>query len=152
MDKFGAQRANTMMERMIALGQREGINFSFGGKTGNTRDSHRLIQLAEEKDLETQGKVVEELFKAYFEKEEDITSLDVLQAAGERAGLDGKELKMWLAGDKGGKQVDQKVLQAQSSYIGGVPSFTVQGEYQLEGAQDPQEFVEIFQKIKAAEI
>jgi len=49
-----------------------GQNFKFGGKTGNTRDSHRLIQLAKTKSPQLQTRVVEELFAAYFENEQVI--------------------------------------------------------------------------------
>lgn len=39
--KFGASRTAMIFQRMAAMGKEEGINFKFGGRTGNTRDSHR---------------------------------------------------------------------------------------------------------------
>lgn len=59
--KFGAQRTQVMQGHLARLGQQVGINFNFGGKTGNTRDSHRLIQLGKSKGEEMQTKVVEQL-------------------------------------------------------------------------------------------
>ncbi len=147
--KFGEQRSKMMMQRLSMIGEEAGIKFSFGGKTGNTRESHRLIQLGREKGPEVQTRVVEELFKAYFENEQDITSHEVLQAVGVKVGLDETEVKNYLASDKGGSQVDKEVMQAQSSFIGGVPYFTIQGKYHLEGAQDPEDFLEIFRKVKS---
>jgi len=47
--KFGEARTKMIWDRLIALGKDEGINFVFGGKTGNTRDSHRLGQLGRTK-------------------------------------------------------------------------------------------------------
>lgn len=41
--KFGEARAQAMHRHMEALGRKEGINFKFGGRTGNTRDSHSTI-------------------------------------------------------------------------------------------------------------
>ncbi|KAK4934854.1 hypothetical protein LTR66_015532, partial [Elasticomyces elasticus] len=38
--KYGAARAKMMHAHMAALGQKEGIEFSFGGRIGNTRASH----------------------------------------------------------------------------------------------------------------
>jgi predicted DsbA family dithiol-disulfide isomerase len=48
--------------------------------------------------------VVEELFKAYFEDERDITSHGVLREAGVKAGLDEAEVREWLGSDKGEKR------------------------------------------------
>ncbi|AEO64091.1 uncharacterized protein THITE_2019398, partial [Thermothielavioides terrestris NRRL 8126] len=42
--------APAMLERFTRLGAEYGIDFRWGGKTGNTRDSHKLILLAMERD------------------------------------------------------------------------------------------------------
>jgi len=65
LEKFGKANCDTMIPRMLQMGLSEGIRFSFGGYTGNTFDSHRLIWKArEEGGSEMQDKVVESLFKA----------------------------------------------------------------------------------------
>lgn len=140
-----------IFERLAAVGKDVGINFKFGGKTGNTRDSHRLIQLGKTKGPDVQTRVVEELFKSYFEKEEDITSQAVLQAAGVKAGLAEEEVRSWLEGDKGGREVDREVREAQTKDISGVPNFTLQGKYEIGGAQDADAFVKVFERIKDLE-
>jgi predicted DsbA family dithiol-disulfide isomerase len=147
--KFGEERTATIFDRLSQIGKETGINFKFGGKTGNTRDSHRLIQLGKSKSPAMQTRVVEELFSAYFENEGDITSHEVLKSAGVRAGLDEQEVKEWLASDKGGKAVDEEVERAQQNQISGVPNFTIQGKYEVGGAQDPGVFLRLFEKIKA---
>jgi len=38
--RFGEERTAAMIDRMADIGRVEGINFTYGGKTGNTRDSH----------------------------------------------------------------------------------------------------------------
>ncbi|KAG4443831.1 hypothetical protein IFR05_000731 [Cadophora sp. M221] len=149
--KFGEERTAMMFERLAQIGNDTGINFKFGGKTGNTRDSHRLIQLGKSKSPETQTKVVEQLFAAYFENEGDITSHEVLLNAAVKAGLDKKEAKDWLKTDKGGKAVDEEVEQARLNQITGVPNFTIQGKYEVGGAQDSGVFLRLFEKIKATE-
>ena len=98
-----------------------------------------------------QTKVVEKLFAAYFENEQDITTREVLQTAGEEAGLEAEEVKAWLGSDKGGKEVDAEVRQAMASVISGVPNFTIQGKFEVRGAQDPEGFKHIFEKIKQME-
>ena len=149
--KFGQERAHMIFDRLAAVGRDVGIDFKFGGKTGNTRDSHRLIQLAKTHGADMQTRVVEQLFRAYFEHEQDITSHEVLLKAGVDAGLDQAEVKHWLESDKGGKEVDKEVLEAQMKEIHGVPTFTIQGKDEVGGAQDPDDFVRIFERIKAAE-
>lgn len=142
--KFGAERISVMQQRLAAIGESEGIHFKFGGKTGNTRDSHRIIQMANEKGLQT--RVVEELFAAYFENEKDITSHSVLLEAARKAGLDEKEVKGWLGSDAGGDVVDKEVRVARLHGVTGVPNFTINGKYEVGGAQDPKNFITIFKK------
>ncbi|MCJ1320755.1 hypothetical protein MMC15_006096 [Xylographa vitiligo] len=149
--KFGEQRTAMIFERLSSIGKEVGINFKFGGLTGRTRDSHRLIQLGKKKGPDVQTRTVEELFSSYFENEQDITSHKVLEEAAVRAGLDRGEVKSWLQSDNGGKEVDREVREAQMKNISGVPNFTLQDMYEIGGAQDPENFVRIFEKIKEIE-
>lgn len=149
--KFGEERTKLMQERLTGIGQDVGINFKYGGKTGNTRDSHRLVQFAKTKGSETQTKTIEALFESYFEKEEDITSHQVLQAAGVKAGLEAGEVKQCLETDQEGAKVDAEVKEARSSIISGVPNFTINEQFEVRGAQDAEGFKRIFEKIKEME-
>ena len=132
--KFGKERTAMMQERLSQIGKEEGINFKYGGKTGNTRDSHRLIQLGKTKGPQMQTRVIEELFAAYFENEKDITTQEILTEAG-----------------KGGPEVDKEVQQARRQQITGVPNFTINGMYEVGGAQDPAAFVQLFERLKRQE-
>ncbi|PGH17301.1 hypothetical protein AJ79_01185 [Helicocarpus griseus UAMH5409] len=167
--RFGAERAQMIRARLTQAGEAEGIHFKFGGKTGYTRDSHRLIQLAKMKakaeqagagagaevgtgTIDLQTPVVEELFTAYFENEEDITAREVLVRAGVRAGLEEAEVKKWLESGEGGEVVDREVEEARGRrFVTGVPHFTIQGKYVIEGAEGPGEFLEVFERIKGEE-
>lgn len=113
-----------MQGHLARLGRQVGINFAFEGKTGNTRDSHRLIQLAKTKGEGMQTKVVEQLFNSYFEANEDITNQEVLISRAVKAGLDEAEVRDWMDNGKGGPEVDKEVRQANEKFIGGVPNFT----------------------------
>jgi len=147
-EKFGAQRTKMMQERLSAQGEAVGIHFKYGGKTGSTRDSHRLIQLAKSKGAETQTRLIEQLFEAYFENEQDITSHQVLQKAAVKAGLDEGQVKEWLSSESGGRQVDEEVVVAQRNLVTGVPNFVINDKYEIQGAQDPAGFKTVFEKIK----
>ena len=140
-----------IFDRLTAVGKDVGINFSFGGKTGSTRDAHRLAQLGKAKGLDVQTRIVEELFAAYFENEKDITSHEVLREAGVRAGLPEEEVQEWLKSDKGGPEVDREVMEAQVRGVSGVPNFVLQDKYEIGGAQDADAFVNCFEKLKEIE-
>ncbi|KAF2457415.1 DSBA-like thioredoxin domain-containing protein [Lineolata rhizophorae] len=148
-NKFGPERTRMMFARLSAIGEAEGINFKFGGRTGNTRNAHRLVQLGKTKGPDVQTKIVEALFEAYFENEKDITDEETLVSAGVKAGIEESEVKDWLKSGKGGKDVDSEVTEANSNMITGVPHFTLQDQYEVEGAQDPQAFTRLFELIKA---
>jgi predicted DsbA family dithiol-disulfide isomerase len=149
--KFGAQRTQVMQAHLARLGKDIGINFKFGGRTGNTRDSHRLIQLGKTKGEDVQTRVVEELFAAYFENEEDIVDKATLLRRGVMAGLDEAEVREWLESDKGGAEVDREVGEAKRRFVTGVPNFTVNGRYEVQGAEEPGAFLQVFGEIKESE-
>ncbi|KAF2760007.1 DSBA oxidoreductase [Pseudovirgaria hyperparasitica] len=150
--KFGVARARMMQERLSSIGASLGINFKYGGRVGNTRDSHRLVQLGKEKGAAVQTRVVEELFAAYFENERDLTDHAVLQAAGERAGLDAEEVRAWLASDQGGERVDREAREArEGEEVTGVPYFVFQGKYAIGGAEEPETFATLLEKVAAKE-
>jgi predicted DsbA family dithiol-disulfide isomerase len=148
--RFGRDRLEMMHARMTQMGKAEGINFTFKGWVGNTRDSHRLIELGRTKGTETENKVVSAVMKNYFEEGGDITSIDQLVAAGEKAGIPKSEVRSWLEEGKGGDEVDRKVEEAYRKGISGVPFFEIQGKWRISGAQDVEDFVEQFVAAKAA--
>jgi predicted DsbA family dithiol-disulfide isomerase len=148
--RFGNDEAKLAMIQagLKRKGLQDGINFCTDSKVGNTRDAHRLIQLAKTKGNGTENKVVMELFKGYFEENGDITSFDTLTKAAVKANLDGAEVKSWLESDQGGEEVDREVDEANAKGIHGVPNFTIQGKYEVDGAQDPKDFFEVIVAAK----
>ncbi|KAK2607970.1 hypothetical protein N8I77_006609 [Diaporthe amygdali] len=148
--KFGADKLDIMTQRMRLMGQSEGICFSFQGKMGNTRDAHRLSQLAKTKGGDMQSKLMAEMMRSYFEESGDITSHDMLLDAAEKAGLDRAEAKEWLDEGKGGEEVDKSVEWAYAKGIQGVPHFIINDRYEIGGAQDVEAFLGEFVRAKTA--
>lgn len=164
--RFGAERMSAIFARLSAVGKDEGIQFSFGGNTGLTRDSHRLLWFAGQREAEEvakkeganggdgvvgglQTRVAEQLFRAYFEEEKNVTDLKVLVEAGVGAGLDRETVKKILDEDVGAQEVDLEAKTAARRLVSGVPYISVQGKYHVEGADEPEAFMEIFEKVKA---
>lgn len=150
-EKFGPDNAAMMLNRISKVGNDVGIKFDFAGKTGRTQNSHRLIHLAKSTSPEVQTRVVSNLMRGYFEEAQDITSVDFLTKAGVDAGLDEKKVRALFAGDEVTQQVDAEAQEARESEISGVPNFTVNGRYEIGGAQDPAVFLRLFELIKAAD-
>ncbi|GAB7341068.1 hypothetical protein MBLNU457_7388t1 [Dothideomycetes sp. NU457] len=147
--KFGAQRTQMMQAHLSRLAAPLGIKFAFGGKTGNTRDSHRVIALAHKKGgPELQNRVVEEFFRAYFEVNEDISDREVLVRWAAKAGMMEKEVRTYLESGEGGEQVDREVAMAKRRFVGGVPDFVVNERYEVQGAEEPDAFLDIFERIR----
>jgi predicted DsbA family dithiol-disulfide isomerase len=168
--KFGEGRVAAIFSRLAAAGETDGIAFKFGGKTGNTRDSHRVLWYAGLKEKEAgirggavatngdaskekvgglQTRVAEQFFRAYFEEEKNITDRKVLVDSAAAAGLDRGEVERFLeSSNEGGKEVDLEAERARRRLVTGVPYFTVQGQYAIEGADEPETFLEVFDKVK----
>lgn len=146
--KFGAERQGAITQHLGRMGQSEGICFSFQGKMGNTRDAHRLVQLAKTKGGDAQHKLMNEFMVGYFEGKEDITSHEMLLDSCEKAGLDRAEAKTWLEEGKGGDEVDEEVEWAYAKGIRGVPHFIINDKFEVGGAQEVDAFLSEFAKAK----
>ncbi|KAE8146143.1 DSBA-like thioredoxin domain-containing protein [Aspergillus avenaceus] len=160
-DRFGEDGFAQISNRLGEVGRQEGIAFKFAGRLGNTRDSHRLIWYAGKKEKEAgspvsepgvvgglQTRVVENLFRAYFEEEGNITDRKVLLEAAVLAGLDRAEVEKLLESDEGGLEVDVEAGRAQRKLVTGVPYYTIQGQYAIGGAEDPSAFLQAFEQVK----
>ncbi|KAJ3094374.1 hypothetical protein HDU97_008176 [Phlyctochytrium planicorne] len=143
--KFGKEAMARMMPYMQKVGEDNGIKFSYGGLIGNTFDAHRLIAFAKTK--ERQYELVEELFSDYFEKERNIADRAVLADAAERAGISKDEAVRFLNSKEGEAEVNKGVAQNRLDGITGVPYYVIDNKYEVSGAQEPESFLQIFQKL-----
>lgn len=146
--KFGEGRVKQMLPQMTETGKQEGINFSFGGKIGSTFDSHRLLHYAKQQDdgEKKQNDLINVLFRAYFEQEQDLSDHQVLIKAAEQVGFNPNEIKQFLQSDQYKKEVQQEINHSQEERISGVPHFRINDRIELSGAQDPQQFIQAFRK------
>ncbi|KII95542.1 hypothetical protein PLICRDRAFT_170182 [Plicaturopsis crispa FD-325 SS-3] len=150
--KFGKERFVQMEKMMKGRGKEVGIEFSYDGPLSQTTNSHRLISLAYDKGGEAlQLSLVENLFSGYFEHGADIGSREFLSEQAVKAGVFSsvEECKEWLATDakKQASEVARGIRDAQLQGISGVPFFVVDEKYAVSGAQDPEVFVQIFEKL-----
>jgi len=142
-NKFGKQRTDMMLPHMKNVGLEEGISFSYGGKIGNTTDSHRLVEFAKQQGK--QDEIINKLFAFYFEQERDISDRATLIEAGESIGLNG--VKEMLESDAFKDEVAHLVEQAYRQNVHGVPYFRINNRVGVSGAQEPEWFAMQFKRM-----
>jgi predicted DsbA family dithiol-disulfide isomerase len=150
--RMGPEQTARSQKYMNSIGSAEGITFNWNGKTGKTKQSHQLLELARKKSSELQCKAAEELFRLLFEEQRDITDAQTIIDAGAAAGLSKDEISACLASSNAGHFVDMEAQAARDNGISSVPQFSLQGgKYPLDGAQDAMDFFEVFMKVKEDE-
>ena len=147
LSRLGPQRTAKAQQHLRRIGAAEGLTFKFGGRIGSSRLAHQLMHFAKSKGLDVQSKCAEELFRAHF-GEKDVTRIEVLVEAGAQAGLDGKEVKEWLEGNHGAREVEAEEKEVRELGINGVPQFVIGGKHNIDGAGDVMDFFETFVKLK----
>jgi predicted DsbA family dithiol-disulfide isomerase len=148
--KFGPNMVATMIPKMRNVAQEYDIELKYDGYVGNTFNSHRLIWKAwEVGGSELQDKVVNMLFKAYFEENKSLGELTVLEECGKDAGLDEQLLHEFLSNAKlGTTEVRQEMQEYGRAFqCTGVPMFIVDGTVKLSGAQEPNSFIRLFESL-----
>jgi predicted DsbA family dithiol-disulfide isomerase len=126
-----ASQAQRDMEQRAAG---DGLTFKMGSlRSGNTRDAHRLIQLA--KDRGRQPEMVERLHRAYFTDEDSVFDHEALTRLGVEAGLDRDDVAVVLASDAYTDHVDTDEAMAHAIGATGVPLFVIDRKYGISGAQ-----------------
>src|SRR5688572_32042659 len=127
-------------------GRQVGIGFDYDKMTvqPNTLNAHRLMLYAERHGK--QDELAEELFRAHFTEGANLTDAAALADIAARAGLDGKAVAAYIAGDDDREAVAQADVQARSAGIGGVPFFIFNHNIGVSGAQDPETLVQAMEQ------
>lgn len=151
--KFGEERGKQIEQMMLATAAGEGLRFSFGGKTGISRNGHRLVYFAQNHGgEESQNAVMLGLWKRYYEREVDITTLETLTEVGVEAGLgSAEEIKEYLESGRDGISVDKLAEESRMNGISGVPNYVLCDTWEVSGAQEPNTFLQLFQRWKDLE-
>jgi predicted DsbA family dithiol-disulfide isomerase len=140
-----AQAAQREMEQRAAG---DGLTFNMTGlRSGNTRDAHRLLQLAKARGR--QAELMERLHRAYFTEQTSIFDHDSLTELAVQAGLDRDEAAEVLAGDAFTDEVETDEAMAHALGATGVPLFVIDRRYGVPGAQQPDTILEVLNQAWA---
>ncbi|MEO1702108.1 MAG: DsbA family oxidoreductase [Pseudomonadota bacterium] len=144
-NKFGgSERSREIYAHIKQTGTSEGIDFKFDkiAVSPNTLNAHRLIRFAGEENVETQNKVVEELFDSFFLNGVHIGDLEVLAQIGAKAGMAHDKLLTRLTSDEARQETSAEVARAHEIGVTGVPCFIFDRKIAVMGAQPADHLVQ----------
>jgi len=134
--KYGMtpQQAEDVQRQMEERAAGDGLTFRMAGlRSGNTRDAHRLIQLARVRGR--QAELMERLHRAYFTDQESVFDHAALTLLAAEAGLDADEAAKVLDSGEYADEVTADEQTAHALGATGVPFFVIDRRYGISGAQ-----------------
>ena len=146
--KYGytSEQAQQMIDRVTEYAKSVGLEYHYDTvRYTNTFEAHRIAKYAE-----TKGKgleISEKLFHAYFTENKELSDHKVLTDIAIELGLDRLEVEDTLKNKKFAEDVRNDEYEASRLGIHAVPFFLINGKYSLSGAQPPEAFEKIFEKV-----
>jgi len=98
--------------------------------------------------LDTQSRLLDLLFRGQHEDGDDVSDQAFLLRAARAVGLDTEVVRVFLGRERVGDVIDLEVNQASAQGITAVPAFTIQGKYRVNGYQEPDIFLSVFDKAR----
>ncbi len=146
----GREHAEAIMANVTATAADVGLEFHMDrALRANTRLAHRLIWLAghEAHGATSQDIMKERLLKAYFTDGLDIGDPDVLADCAADVGFDRDEIIDFLRSGRGTAEVEAELNLAADNGITAVPTYVVNGQWAIPGAQDPETFAKVLRRM-----
>lgn len=148
--KFGGpEQARQIIDNVTEIAAGEGLDFHLDrALRANTLRAHRLIWLAAQPDSPVeQGAVKERLMQAYFVDGVDVGDPATLTDLAVEMGLDRDEIVDFLASDAAVEPVRQQLNSAAEFGITAVPTYVVNGQFAIPGAQETNTFVRAMRRV-----
>jgi predicted DsbA family dithiol-disulfide isomerase len=150
--KYGTtpEQSRKARERLTAIGESLGFSFNYGDdmKMVNTFKAHQLIHWAGRQRCQTD--LEEALFEAFFTDGKDVSDPNVLADICAAVGLEREEALAVLADARYGQAVREEQRQWIEQGIQAVPTFVVNGQYMVQGAQESEAFGRMLDKLLAS--
>lgn len=137
---------------MQAYGVAEGIDYKFSGTVANTVHAHRLIQYYQEKKgEETADRIVNSLYRQYFEEERHPSSHETLLKAATEAGIEEGEARKFIEDeDEELMETKMAIREQAGNGVDSVPYVVFEGrkrDLTLVGAKEVDEYVKALEQI-----
>jgi len=146
-EKYGVtvEHARAMGQRVTDAAAGEGLEFRFDiARGGLTFDGHRLIHIAAANGL--QDAMKERLMRAYFSEGQLISDRNTLVRLATEVGLDADEVREALQNDRYADEVRGDEREATALGISAVPTFVVDRQLGVAGAQPPEVMLQLLRE------
>lgn len=141
-------QAAEMLRTVGGIATSVGLDYDFDAmQHTNTVKAHQLLHLAKAHGVQRAAK--ERLLRAYFVEGRHVGRIAELTALGAEVGLDPAEVTRVLEADELLLAVRDDQEQARRLGINGVPFHVIDGRYGVSGAQNPEAFVQVLQRVVA---
>jgi len=138
-----------MRERLEQLGVSLGFQFDYfeGMRMVNTFRAHQLMSWAADQGRQTPLALA--LFAAFFSERKDVSKTEVLLEAAVAAGLDKSAAADVLELGSYAQKVRNEQEFWREKEVYAVPTYAIQDNFMIPGAQDSETFVRILNKVMA---
>jgi len=145
---MGLEQAREAQRQMEQRAAQAGLTFRMEDlRSGNTRDAHRLLQMAGARGRGAE--LAERLHRAYFTDQASIFDHASLAGFAADVGLDRDEALAVLAGDQYAQAVEADEQVAYSLGVTGVPFFVIDRRYGISGAQPAETITQVLERVWA---
>jgi predicted DsbA family dithiol-disulfide isomerase len=150
--KFGGpDRAAQIIDHITAVAAAEGLEFHLErALRANTLLAHRALAYAEHHGRQAQLK--ERIMQAYFTDGESVGDVDVLVHCAAEVGLDAGAARAYLESDQGHAEVMEHLAVAASNGITAVPTYVINDQWAVPGAQDVPVFERVIDRILDSDV
>lgn len=136
---------------MTSLLEPHGVKLNFTGKMGNTLHAHRVIQqVQQDKGPEVTGRLVEGLYRRYFEEAKHPSADETLVEACVDAGIGEDEAKKLVEDKEAGLRDAKARLREVAMDCDAVPVVMVEGKRRditLTGAKEVKDYVKAMETV-----
>jgi predicted DsbA family dithiol-disulfide isomerase len=150
--KFGGpERARAIIDHVTRTAAEDGLEFRMDrAQRSNTLLAHRLLWWAGSRGEATQTALKESFLQAYFVDGGHVGDADLLaEIAAPILGCSIGEVRDFLASDRGVGEVNEELARAASHGITGVPTYVINGQWAIPGAQDSDTFERVLRRAAA---
>ena len=148
-ERFGAGKLDAVHDRLKAMAKQAGLDMDpdVPQRIPNTLDAHRMVHWAGLEGRQTP--MVSALFRVYWREGRDIGDLGTLADIAAESGLDRDVIARLLATDADLDAVQARDGHARERGINAVPTFVVDNQYVLSGAQPPALWGQVIDELSA---
>jgi predicted DsbA family dithiol-disulfide isomerase len=138
-------RAQGSEERLRQIAQSYGMEFISTQRIYNTRLAHEATEYARQHGTGNEFHKV--VFRKVYAEGQDPSQWDVLRSAAEEVGLDAEEMQREVEAEKYMAAVVDKVRWAYQIGVTGVPTYVINNQYAIVGAQPYEVFKSALEQI-----